>query len=395
MKRGWGRGSVPRQLNRLSARTVATAKPGKYADGGGLWLQVTPTGSKSWVFRYQRSGVEQFMGLGATHTVTLAQARQDALTARLALRDGIDPQAQRRAARAVQAGIPTFKAAAAAYIEEQTPGWKNAKHAAQWTATLETYAYPTIGDKPVDSITTDDVLTILQPLWTAKTETGTRVRGRIESVLDAAKVKGQRGGDNPARWRGHLDKLLPKPRKVTKVKHFPALAWADAPKFLKALRLEEGIAARALEFLILTAARTGMVTQADPPEIHGTVWNVPGAHMKGGRPFRVPLTKDAIALLAKLPKEKGAGLFPGGRGTHLSDGAMDALLERMGYDHITVHGFRSTFRDWAAEATHFPRELAEAALAHAVKDKTEAAYQRGDLFEKRRELMQAWAEYLA
>jgi len=386
---------VPRQLNRLSARTVATAKPGKYADGGGLWLQVTPTGSKSWVFRYQRSGVEQFMGLGATHTVTLAQARQDALTARLALRDGIDPQAQRRAARAVQAGIPTFKAAAAAYIEEQTPGWKNAKHAAQWTATLETYAYPTIGDKPVDSITTDDVLTILQPLWTAKTETGTRVRGRIESVLDAAKVKGQRGGDNPARWRGHLDKLLPKPRKVTKVKHFPALAWADAPKFLKALRLEEGIAARALEFLILTAARTGMVTQADPPEIHGTVWNVPGAHMKGGRPFRVPLTKDAIALLAKLPKEKGAGLFPGGRGTHLSDGAMDALLERMGYDHITVHGFRSTFRDWAAEATHFPRELAEAALAHAVKDKTEAAYQRGDLFEKRRELMQAWAEYLA
>lgn len=385
---------MPRQLNRLSARTVATAKPGKHADGGGLWLQVTPTGAKSWVFRFQRGGVEQFMGLGPTHTVTLAQARQDAQAARLALRDGIDPQAQRRAARAAQAGVPTFKAAALAYIDEQTPGWRNPKHAAQWGSTLETYAYPTIGAKPVNEITTEHVVAILQPIWKAKTETATRVRGRIESVLDAAKVKGHRDGENPARWRGHLDKLFPTPRKVTAVEHFPALPYAQAPKFMKALRREDGTAARALEFLILNAARTGMVTLADPHEIHGNAWHVPGPHMKGGRPFRVPLSKAALALLKSLPRAKDAGIFPGPRRPHLSNGAMDALLERMGYAHVTVHGFRSTFRDWAAETTNYPRELAEAALAHVLKDKTEAAYQRGDLFEKRRELMQAWADYL-
>lgn len=386
---------MARQLNRLSARTVATAKPGKYADGGGLWLQVTPTGAKSWVFRYERAGVEQYMGLGATHTVTLAQARQDAQAARMALRNGIDPQAQRKAARAAQAGVPTFDTAATAYIDEHRAGWSNPKHVAQWENTLATYASPFIGAKLVNVIDTDDVMSVLRPIWLEKNETASRVRGRIESVLDAAKVKGQRAGDNPARWRGHLDHLLAPPTKVRTVKHFDALPYADAPAFVRDLQKEVGTAARALEFLIYCAARPGMVAGADPAERHGDAWHVPGPRMKNRKPFRVPLPRQAVTLLDSLPRERGAGIFPGLRGPHLSSGAMDALLERMGYaGKATAHGFRSTFRDWAAETTTFPREIAEAALAHTLKDKTEAAYQRGDLFDKRRELMQAWADYL-
>lgn len=335
------------------------------------------------------------MGLGPSHAVTLAEARQAAQEARRAIASGVDPQDQRKAARAAVAGIPTFSDAAAAYIAEHGKAWSNEKHAAQWANTLATYAAPVIGSKPVDTVTTDDVLAILRPLWATKTETASRVRGRIESILDAAKVQGQRTGENPARWKGHLDKLLAAPGKVRTVKHFDALPYADAPGFMVKVRARPGTDARALEFLILTAARPGMVAKAQPREVHGDTWTVPPPRMKSRREFRVPLSARAVALLEALPCEPGAGVFPGQRRPCLSDGAMDALLERMGYaGKATAHGFRSTFRDWVAECTTFPRELAEAALAHTLKDKTEAAYQRGDLFAKRRELMEAWAAYL-
>lgn len=386
---------MARAINRLSARAVATARPGKYADGGGLWLQVTVTGSKSWVFRYARGGSEHFMGLGPVHTVSLAQARQAALEARQAIRVGADPIGQRKAALAARAGISTFWRAAEEHIEELRPGWKSPKHAAQWTSTLETYAKPHIGDLPVSDVTTDDVMAVLRPIWASKTETASRVRQRIEAVLDAAKVKGQRQGENPARWRGHLDKLLPKPTDVRAVKHFPALPYLELPDFMVKLRARPEIAARALEFTILTAARTNMTTKADWREVVGGLWNVPKERMKAKRAHTVPLSLEAVALLESVPREDGSGIFPGDRKPHLSNGAMDALLERMGFDHVTVHGFRSSFSDWAHEQTRHPNQVIEMALAHTIKSKTEAAYRRGDLLDKRRELMQAWADYLA
>lgn len=387
---------MARQLNRLTARAVQSAKPGKYPDGGGLWLQVTPSNSKSWVFRFARNGVERFMGLGPVHTVSLAQARVEAQAARQALRDGKDPLDARKAAQDAARGIPTFWEEAVAYIAEQTPAWTNAKHAAQWTNTLETYAKPTIGEMPVDEIHTEHVLAVLRPLWATKTETATRVRQRIEAVLDAAAAKRHRPAENPARWRGHLAKLLPKPSKVAKVEHFPAVPYSEAPAFMAKLRATPGTAARALEFLVLTAARTSMVRKAWRSEIRGGDWHVPADRMKSGKAFTVPLSPAALALVEAMPSEKDKGLFPSiiGKSAHISDTAMDSLLRRMKFDAYTVHGFRSTFRDWAAETTSFPNEVIEMALAHTIKDKTEAAYRRGDLLAKRRELMEAWATYL-
>ncbi|MFD0738218.1 tyrosine-type recombinase/integrase [Lysobacter koreensis] len=385
---------MARPINRLTARGAATAKPGKHADGGGLWLQVTATGARAWVFRYALAGQERFMGLGPLHTVSLARAREDALAARLELRNGLDPLEQRKAKLAARAGIPTFKAAAADFIAENRSGWKNPKHADQWENTLATYAEPIIGSKPVNAITTEDVLEVLRPIWTTKTETASRVRQRIESVLDAARVKGLREGENPARWRGHLAKLLPKPTAVRQVKHFAALPYAEMPAFVAKLRGESGTAARALEFLILTAARTNMVTKAQRREVVGDKWLVPRDRMKARRPHVVPLPDRAVEILDAQPA--GDWLFPGDRNKpHLSNAAMDALLERMGFGHVTVHGFRSSFKDWASETTTFPNEVSEAALAHVIKDKAEAAYRRGALLEKRRELMDAWAAYLA
>lgn len=388
---------MARQLNRLTAKAVQAAKTGKHADGGGLFLQVTKGGVKSWVFRYARDGVERYMGLGPVHAVSLAQARQKAQDAREQLASGRDPQDARRAAQEAVAAIPTFWEAAQAYIAEQTPGWTNPKHAAQWTNTLETYAKPEIGHRRIDDIETEHVLAVLRPIWSKKTETATRVRQRIEAVLDAAAAKKQRPSDNPARWRGHLAKLLPKPSKVRTVEHFPAMPYADAPAFMARLATTPGTAAKALQFLILTAARTNMVTKAWRAEIRGETWHVPGERMKNGKPFAVPLSPAALAVVEAQPIEKDKGLFPGDRGMkpHLSNAAMDVLLTRMKVDHYTVHGFRSTFRDWAAEQTHFPNEVIEMALAHTIKDKTEAAYRRGDLLAKRRELMEAWAAYLA
>lgn len=390
---------MARELNRLSARRVATVTgAGYHADGGGLYLQMTASGSKSWIFRYTRAGKTRDMGLGPLHIVSLAEARSAAAEARKALLQGIDPLDARRSAAAAREGIPTFAEAASDYIESQRAGWTNPKHAAQWTTTLATYAEPTIGAKPIDAVTTTDLLAILQPIWETKTETATRVRQRVEAVLDAEYARRHWDRQNPARWRGHLDKLLPKPSRVRKVRHFPALPYDDAPAFTAKLRADTGIAARALELLILTAARTNMVTKARRPEVHGDLWTVPAERMKSKVQHQVPLVPEAQALLAALPVIAGSDyLFHGDRKlkAHLSNGAMDALLERMGYAHITVHGFRSTFKDWAAEQTDFPNEVSEAALAHVVEDKTEAAYRRGALLDKRRQLMEAWASYLS
>jgi integrase len=343
------------------------------------------------------------MGLGSLTAISLSDARSKAGDCRKLRQEGVDPIEARNAVR-VQAALDvaktiTFKAAAATYIAAHRAGWRNEKHAAQWTATLETYAYPTIGDVSVQAIDTGLVLKVLEPIWSAKPETAGRVRGRIESILDWAKARGYRAGENPARWKGHLDQLLPKRSKVSKVKHHAALPYAELPTFLARLRAQEGIGARALEFTILTAARTAETIGAQSPEIDlgKKLWTVPAARMKAGKEHRVPLSSRAVALLeaAKaLRTPDGEFVFQGGkRAKPLSNMAMTAVLRRMDHGHVTVHGFRSTFRDWAAEQTNFPGEVVEMALAHAVSDKVEAAYRRGDLFEKRRRLMAEWTKY--
>jgi integrase len=395
---------MARQLNKLSARTVETKRtPGVYSDGGGLYLQVGPSGSKAWLFRFMLNGKAREMGLGALHTVTLPEARDKALACRKLRDAGVDPiqarDADRAKAQLEAAKALTFGECAAAYIEANKAGWKNDKHADQWKNTLNTYAAPALGTLAVQAIDTTLVLRVIEPIWTKKPETAGRVRGRIESVLDWATARGFRVGENPARWRGHLDKLLPRRSKVKRVEHHAALPYCDIGSFIGRLREQQGIAARALEFMICTAARTGEVIGAQWPEfdLQAKVWTVPASRMKAQREHRVPLSDRAVQIIEEMQKAKrGDYVFPGGReGKPLSNAAMLALLQRrMERADLTVHGFRSTFRTWAAERTNFPRELAEAALAHVLSDKTEAAYQRGDLFEKRRKLMQSWAAFL-
>lgn len=384
------------KINRLTARRVATVtEPGYHADGGGLYLQVTASGAKSWVFRYRFEGRRPEMGLGSLHVIGIADARAAADAARKMVQAGQDPLAGRRAAAVATASTPTFWDAATAYIAERRAGWTNPKHGAQWTSTLETYAKPILGDLRVDRIETEHVLAVLRPIWTTKTETASRVRQRIESVLDAATVQKKRTGENPARWRGHLAVILPKPTAVTKVENFAALPYAELPAFMTALRSRHGEAARALEFTILTAARTGMTLGATPGEIDlstGT-WTVPGGRMKAKVEHTVPLSKPALAIVR--PRIKRNLLFPNDLSNEsLSENAMLALLKRMGYGHITVHGFRSTFKDWSSETTDFPDDLTEAALAHRIRDKTKAAYLRGTMLEKRKRLMDAWAHFI-
>ena len=391
-----------RAIHRLSAtRVERVKKPGLYADGGGLYLQVIG-GAKSWILRYDFQGRRREMGLGPLRDVGLAGARQQAARWRHTLKvDRRDPlearEAERLAERLRTASAVTFKEAAGRYIEAHRPSWRNDKHAGQWETTLTTYAYPVLAALPVADVQVGHVLKVLEPIWTVKPETAGRVRGRIEAVLDWAAARGYRAGDNPARWRGHLEKLLPARSKVRSVAHHAALPFAEVGAFVADLRDREGTSARALEFLILTAARTGEIIGAKWPEIDldAKVWTIPGARMKAGREHRVPLSVPAVALLKRI-KESGAGdhVFPGGsRAQPLSNMALLQTLERMGRRDLTVHGFRSTFRDWAAERTNFPREIAEAALAHTLKDKTEAAYRRGDALEKRRRLMEAWARF--
>lgn len=393
---------MARREKKLTARTVATLKKrGRYGDGGGLWLQVSPGGTKSWLFRYMQNGRARQMGLGPVDVVGLADARHRAWLCRRRLLDGIDPIEARRAdgmqARLEAARGKTFKECAEAYITSHAPSWRNEKHRAQWRSTLKTYVYPVFGDLSVASVDTGLVLKVLEPMWLTTPETGTRVRGRIESILDWATARAYRTGENAARWRGHLDKVLPARAKVSRVKHHPALPYGEIPVFMARLRAQEGVSARALEFTILTATRTSETIRARWDEIglDSKMWTIPGERMKAGKGHRVPLSERAMTILKGLPRE-GGYVFPGGRAkTPLSSMALLMTLRRMGRDDITTHGFRSTFRDWAAETTAYPRDVAEMALAHAIADKVEAAYRRGDLFAKRRELMDAWATYCA
>ncbi|MBN5049456.1 integrase arm-type DNA-binding domain-containing protein [Stenotrophomonas maltophilia] len=383
------------KIHRLTARRVATvSQPGYHPDGGGLYLQVTGTGAKSWVFRYRFEGRRPEMGLGPVHVIGLADARAAADAVRKLVQAGQDPLAGRRSAAVASSAIPTFWDAAQAYIAERRAGWTNPKHGAQWASTLETYAKPIIGALRVDRIETEHVLAVLRPIWTSKTETASRVRQRVEAVLDAATVQKKRSGENPARWRGHMSMILPKPTAVSKVENFAALPYADLPSFMDALALRHGEAARALEFTILTAARTGMTLGAVPGEIdlQAGTWTVPGWRMKAKVEHTIPLSPAALAL-AK-PRMQRELLFPNDLTSDpLSENAMLALLKRMGFGHITVHGFRSTFKDWASETTDFPDDLSEAALAHRIRDKAKAAYKRGTMLEKRRSLMEAWATF--
>lgn len=392
---------------KLSAKLVQTiSKPGRYGDGKGLWLQVTAPKregakpAKSWLLRYTLRGRSREMGLGPLDLISLAEARARATTARKLLLDGIDPIEMRRQERAearLQAaqGV-TFEDCAKRYIAAHEASWRNEKHRAQWSSTLATYAYPVIGSLPVAAIDTGLVLKVLEPIWTEKPETASRLRGRIETVLDWATVRTYRAGPNPARWKGHLAKLLPSKSKVAKVKHHSALPYVEIGAFMVELRQQVGYGARALEFTILTAARTGEVIGATWPEIDldAAVWTIPAGRMKAGREHRVPLAARAVEILKGLERDQGEYVFPGGKkGKPLSQMALLATLRRMERGDLTTHGFRSTFRDWAAEQTAYPHEAAELALAHTVSDKVEAAYRRGDMFDKRRRMMADWATY--
>jgi integrase len=395
--------------NGLTDRMVKQArKPGVLIDGAGLRLRVTVNPNtkdvrKSWVLRVTvKGGPIREIGLGSADDVPLAEARERATEARKLARDGVDPIAARdanRAQRALEAArAMTFQQCAEALIASHEAGWKNAKHRQQWANTLKTYVYPVFGNLPVQAIDVTLVMKAIEPIWQTKTETASRVRQRIESVLDWAAVRGYRQGENPARWRGHLQRALPARTKIQKVKHHAALPFAELPAFMKELRAMSGDSARALEFAILTATRTNETLKARWSEIDlkTKVWTIPGDRMKTGREHRVPLQAAAVAVLDKLraAHPNGDWVFPGpGRGQTLSSMALLMTLRRMKRGDLTTHGFRSTFRDWAAEQTAFPREVAEAALAHAIGDKTEAAYRRGDALEKRRKLMEAWAGY--
>ena len=387
------------KLTPLGVRKKQT--PGHYGDGGGLWLQISKFESKSWVFRYTLHGKRHEMGLGPTHTVSLAEARQKAKECRLTLLDGKDPIEVRKTTTLAEAlrraKMMTFDQCAAAYIEAHRSSWKNVKHISQWENTIQVYASPVIGKLPVTSVDTDLVVKILNPIWQTKTETATRLRGRIESVLDWATTSKFRQGDNPARWRGHLENLLSSPNKIAKVKHHPALPWQELGKFMVDLREREGVAARAVELAILTATRSGEVRNATWAEFDAGLWVIPAARMKMGREHRIPLPTAAVELLGKIPR-LGDLVFPGTKKDKpLSDMSLTAVLRRMERNDITVHGFRSSFRDWCSEsvANSFPREVCEHALAHSLPDKIEAAYRRGDLIEKRALLMQAWSDYCA
>jgi integrase len=400
--------------NALTPPAVKYAKPGRHADGGGLFLLVKDTGKRSWLFRYNAGEKVRDMGLGAAtgpNAVKLAEVREAAASLRKMVREGKDPLAERARIAAEEAAkaqegaavAMTFKTVAEAYIETNKAGWRNAKHRAQWASTLETYAFPKMGDLPVADVGMAHVWAVLQPIWTAKPETASRVRGRIEAVLDYARARELRDGENPARWRGHLANVLPARNKVARVRHHAALAWKDMGAFMIDLRARDATAARALEFAILTASRTGEVLGARWCEIDrkAELWTVPGERMKAGREHRVALSKAAVKVLDEMAKLRPAtdadGLafvFPGARPLRpLSQMAMLMLLRRMDRGDLTAHGFRSTFRDWIAETTAYPGDLAEMALAHTVSDKVEAAYRRGDMIEKRRRMMEDWAVF--
>ncbi len=403
---------MARQQQRLSALQVSKlTRPGLYGDGGGLTLQITTTGAKSWLFRYMVAGKPHGMGLGPTHTVSLAEARQKALDARKLLSNGINPLAAKRQkqidAALADAKMMTFDQCARAYILAHRAEWKNAKHGDQWTNTLNTYASPVFGHLPVAEIDTGLVVKCLVPIWEIKTETASRVRGRIESVLGWATTSGYRTGENPARWKGHLENLLATISKSSRTRNHPSLPWQRIGAFMAALRVREGVTARAVEFAILTACRSGEVRGARWAEFDmaGKVWTIPAERMKAKREHQVPLSDAALLVLESLSKE-GDVVFAGTKGQPMSDMSLTAVIRRMNGgdqplwvdasgERITVHGFRSSFRMWAAETTNYPREVAEHALAHRLPDAVERAYQRGSQFAKRAALMAEWAVYCA
>lgn len=407
---------MPKKAVELSPLAVSRLdKPGLHFVGGvaGLALQVLPSGGRTWILRTTIAGKRRDMGLGGFPDVTLAGAREAARVARAKADQGVDPIDDRKAARGLlqlaRANAVTFEVAARTYIASHEASWRNAKHGQQWRNSLTNYAYPIIGKMQVRDIGLPQVLQVLEPIWRTKTETATRVRSRIESVLGWATTRGYRDGLNPARWKDHLDNLLPAPTKITKERHQPALPFTEAGAFMLALQSHEGSGARALEFLILTATRSGEARGALWSEIDTDegVWTIPPARMKMEREHRVPLAPRSIELLGALPRVHGVDLvFPAPRGGALSDGTLNAIIKRMNAEStrwidpkdgrtVVAHGFRSTFRDWASERTAFPRDVAEMALAHAIGDKVEAAYRRGELFEKRRSMMNKWAAFLA
>lgn len=397
---------MPKKLsNALTPLQVKNAKPGRHADGNGLHLLVKDSGARSWVFRFMIKGKARDIGLGSAGAdgPSLAMARDAALALRLKVKAGIDPLAEREAALANAvvaaqaakiAGI-TFKAMADAYIATNEASWRNDKHRHQWRNTLRDYVYPVIGDMPVAEVGTPHVLQILEPLWQEKPETASRVRGRIETVLDAAKARGYREGENPARWRGHLAQILP-PRSRLKRGHHKAMPYDELPAFMEQLRARKAMAALALEFVILTGTRTNEALGATWAEVDlgKAIWTISAGRMKAGREHRVPLSPRAVEILEAVKPLGGETIFKSDSGGELSTMAMSMLLRRMKIE-VTVHGFRSTFRDWAAECTAYPHEVCEMALAHTIANKSEAAYRRGDLFEKRRRLMAEWATFCA
>lgn len=394
--------AMGRKAKELSALEVGRLKsPGLWAVGGvaGLYISVNETGGRSWILRLMVGSKRREMGLGGYPDVTLAGAREKARAAREQVEQGIDPVLERKrlasAMMAAQASEITFTKATSDYIAAHGGAWKNPKHRAQWGTSLATYADPVIGRLQVQDIGQAHMLRILEPIWTTKTETASRVRGRIEAVLDWATVKGYRKGDNPARWQGHLDALLAAPGKVTKKEHFAAVALDDMGRFWSDLIKQKGTAAMALQFAILTAARSGEVRGMKWSEFDRSagIWTVPADRMKAGKAHRVPLSDEAVTLLEAMPKFEGKDhVFLATRGGPLSDMAMTQLMRRMG-ETAVPHGFRSTFRDWAAERTNYPRDMAEMALAHTISNEVEAAYRRGDMLEKRRLMMQHWANF--
>jgi integrase len=393
-----------RALGCLSALKVSRINSaGFYTDGGGLYLQVGSGGAKSWIYRFTLNGRTRDMGLGGLLEVTLAEARQRAAECRRLRSQGIDPVEARHEARREKlisaARTICFKECAETYINTHRPTWKNAKYAIQWPTSMETYVYPVFGDLAVQQVDTALVLKVLEPIWRTKNETAGRIRGRIEAILDWATSRGYRSGENPARWRGHLNNLLAEPSKFRRVKHHSSLPYQEVGSFLLDLRAEDCTSARAFEFLILTATRTSETIKARWAEIdlEQQIWTIPAERMKSAREHRVPLSGWAMSILEEMKAERcGDLIFPSLReGRPLSDMALLALLRRMNRQDITAHGFRSTYRVWAAEQTKFSREVAEMALAHVTENKVEAAYQRSDLFKKRRKLMNAWAKYCA
>jgi len=391
---------MSRIKNKLTARTVETKKaPGYYSDGGNLYLRVSQNLTKTWAFYYKKEGKRTEMGLGSFGNVSLEQAREKAAELRKQIANGIDPlgerQQQENERKAQRAKMMTFSQCADAYINAHRAGWKNPKHIQQWQNTLSQYAFPVFGDLDVKAIDTGLITKCLEPIWLTKNETAGRVRGRIESILDWATVHEYREGVNPARWRGHLDKLLAKPSKIQKTEHHKALPYTEVGGFIEQLRQQDGIAAKCLEFTILTAARTGETIGAtwDEIDLDAKTWTIPAVRMKAEREHRVPLSAHTLNILNEMAAVRlNDYVFPGNR-KGLSNMAMLAVLKRMDRAEITVHGFRSTFRDWAAESTAYPGEVVEMALAHAIKNQTEAAYRRGDLLEKRSRLMDEWARY--